>query len=590
MTSTTTKGLERHPAAEMYAEECNAGKLSRREFLVRSTALGVSAAAAYSMIGMKPAHAQMATPPMGGSLRIQMEVRALKDPRTYDWSQMANITRGFLEYLIQYNTDGSFSGVLLESWEANEDASQYTLRLRPGVTWNNGDAFTAEDVAANFIGWCDSTVEGNSMATRMGALVDPDTGVAREGGIEVVDDLTVLITYPSSDITLVPGIADYPAAIQHRDLIGTNPQDHGVGTGAYRITNYEVGVQARLEKNPDHTYWGDAYLDEVTFIDLGQDPAAWFAGAEADEFDMTYETVGEFVDLFAAVGWEQSEVTTANTVVIRPNQNNAPYDNVMVRRAINMAVDPQVCLDLGINGQGTTAENHHVCPLHPEYAELPPITIDKEAAFAMLQESGHADHVFEISSIDDDYRRNHRRRRSPAARRGLHGGTCGDPGLDLLERLDDLSVQLHQLEPPGAGRADPQPRLSLGRSLERVRLCQRRVRRASRPGQRHPGCRCPPRGDDAAADDHAGRRRDAAALLAVALPALQAHGVVNAEMHPKYEINVHYLGVSAEDQAPGPRKRVRAFLFPASRGDGGAPNGGPRNEAAFTPANPGPHN
>jgi hypothetical protein len=61
--------------------------------------------AAYSMIGLNPAEAagQRATPPMGGTLRIQMEVRALKDPRTYDWSQMANMTRGILEYLIEYN-------------------------------------------------------------------------------------------------------------------------------------------------------------------------------------------------------------------------------------------------------------------------------------------------------------------------------------------------------------------------------------------------------------------------------------------------------------------------------------------------------
>jgi peptide/nickel transport system substrate-binding protein len=393
----------------MYAQEHHEGKLSRREFLVRSTALGVSAAAAYSMIGLDPANAQSAraTPPMGGTLRIQMEVRALKDPRTYDWSQMGNVTRGLVEYLIEYNNDGSFNGVLLEGWSANADATQYTLNLRRGVKWNNGDDFTAEDVAANFAGWCDTSVEGNSMATRMGGLVDPDTGMARDGAIVIVDDHTVQINYPAPDITLIPGIADYPAAVQHRDLIGTNPLDHGIGTGAYRIDeNYEVGVRASLVRNTEHDYWGEAYLDEIIFVDLGQDPAAWFAGAEAGEFDMTFETVGEFVDLFAAVGWEQSEVTTAATVVIRPNQNNAPYDNPLVRRAITMAVDPQVCLDLGINGQGILAENHHVCPIHPEYAELAPITVDKDAAYAMLQESGHADHVFEIISIDDDYRRN----------------------------------------------------------------------------------------------------------------------------------------------------------------------------------------
>jgi peptide/nickel transport system substrate-binding protein len=62
MTATETKGLARHPAAEMYAEEYKAGKLSRREFLVRSTALGVTAAAAYSMIGLKPAQALSAQP------------------------------------------------------------------------------------------------------------------------------------------------------------------------------------------------------------------------------------------------------------------------------------------------------------------------------------------------------------------------------------------------------------------------------------------------------------------------------------------------------------------------------------------------
>ena len=66
-----------HPVAEMYAREYKAGQMSRREFLVRSTALGVSAVAAYSMIGLKPAMAQRVTPPAGGNLRIQMQILAL---------------------------------------------------------------------------------------------------------------------------------------------------------------------------------------------------------------------------------------------------------------------------------------------------------------------------------------------------------------------------------------------------------------------------------------------------------------------------------------------------------------------------------
>ena len=113
----------------------------------------------------------------------------------------------------------------------------------------------------------------------------------------------------------------------------------------------------------------------MTFVDLGTDPAAWFASAEAGEFDVTYETVGEFIDLFSAVGWERSNVTTGATVAVRFNQLNAPYDNVEVRRAILEAVDLSVVLELGVNGQGTVGENHHVCPIHPEYAELPAMAV-----------------------------------------------------------------------------------------------------------------------------------------------------------------------------------------------------------------------
>ena len=90
MTDTRTTERALHPAAYMHAQEVQDGKLSRREFLSRTTALGVSAAAAYGLLGLSaPARAQDAK--VGGILRCAMEVKAQKDPRTADWPQIANI-------------------------------------------------------------------------------------------------------------------------------------------------------------------------------------------------------------------------------------------------------------------------------------------------------------------------------------------------------------------------------------------------------------------------------------------------------------------------------------------------------------------
>ncbi|MEP1592190.1 ABC transporter substrate-binding protein [Sulfitobacter sp.] len=400
------------------AENAKKDPVSRREFLAIASAFGATSATAYGMLGMAApagaaAHANLKE---GGTVRMQMEVRALKDPRTYDWSQIANFSRGWLEYLAIWENDGTFTPGLLESWEISDDATEYTLNVRKGVTWNDGTPFTAQDVARNIEGWCDKSLEGNSMAGRFATLVDEETGKAIEGAIEVVDDHRVKLKLPKSDITLIPGMADYPAAITPEGFDPDTMLENPKGTGPYLPESLEVGVKSVLVKNPDHTWWGTEvfggpYIDRLEYIDYGTDPSAWIAAAEAEEVDAFYSMEGEYIDVMSTLdGWIENEIATAATIVIRPNQlaeidGMKPYEDKRVRNALQLAVDNAVLLELGYAGRGIVAENHHVGPMHPEYAEVEPPKTDPEAARALMEEAGMADYEHELFSIDDAWRK-----------------------------------------------------------------------------------------------------------------------------------------------------------------------------------------
>ncbi len=398
-----------HPAALMYAREHRAGALSRREFLTRTTALGVSAGAAYGLLGLPvPAQAQAAEPVQGGTLRMNMETRALKDPRTWDWQEFSNFARGFLDYMVEYQRDGTLRPMLLESWEANEDATEWTLKVRQGVTWNNGDPFTAEDVVHNIRRWCDGTVEGNSMATRFIALSDPATRQMREDAAEVVDPATVRLNLSQPDITVIVNMADYPAAVVHQSYDNGDFSNGAIGTGPYLPEVAEVGVRQVLARNPDHTWWGTAvyggpYLDRIEYIDYGTDAATVVAAASSGEIDATYQTTGDYIDIYDGLGWNKTEVLTASTITVRFNQQAPEFQDVNVRRALQMAVDNAVVLEIGYGGRGEVAENHHVCPIHPEYAELPPPVVDPARAAQMIADAGMADFEFELISVDDSW-------------------------------------------------------------------------------------------------------------------------------------------------------------------------------------------
>ena len=390
-----------------------ASDLSRREFLSLASVFGASTAMAYGMIGAaRPV--QAATPKSGGTLRVGQVLLAGKDPRAWDAiNQRANLARGWLEYLVRYTHEYTFEPYLLESWEVSEDAKTYVLKIRPGVTWSNGEALTAEHVAANISAWCDGNAEGNSMASRLSNLSDPDTKRAAEGAIQIIDDMTVQLNLSAADISIIPSISDYPAAVVHPSQIGADPFENPIGTGPYRLESFEAGVRAALVRNDSQKWWNDgngAWLDRIEYIDYGTDPAAILSAFDSEEIDVNYESVGDFVQILDSLDLVRNEALTASTVVIRTNQKaevggKTPYVDIRVRKALALAVDNAIILELGMSGFGQIAENHHVGPMHPEYAKLPPISRDIDAAQALMAEAGMSDFEHELISLEDGFRR-----------------------------------------------------------------------------------------------------------------------------------------------------------------------------------------
>lgn len=402
-----------HPYIPEMAEQLRKGKISRRDFVKTASLLGMSAAAAYAAtsvpgtgIGSK---AKAETPKKGGELRVSMNMKPIDDPATYDWSEKGNVARHITEPLVQIGQDGVAQGHLAESWSASEDLKTWTFNLRKNATWSNGDKFGADDVIYNFKRWLDPKT-GSSNQGRFSSMTQQvDTGkkdedgnavmstVASEGALEKVDDHTVRFHLNNADLALPESMADYPALIVHRrfEEEGGDLAKNPVGTGPYALKNFSVGESASLERRTDAAWWGgETHLDKITYIDHGDDPAAELAAFASGQIHTNYQTSVEQIDTIGAIpNLQLYEAVTAQTGVARMHVTKAPFDNKKLRQAIQACVDHNRMLEVVYRGKGAAAEDHHVAPVHPEYAELPKLTQDYDKAKRLMKEAGYADGI-----------------------------------------------------------------------------------------------------------------------------------------------------------------------------------------------------
>jgi peptide/nickel transport system substrate-binding protein len=283
------------------------------------------------------------------------------------------------EGLTRFMADGSVVPGLAESWEISDDGLVYTFRLHDGVTFHDGTAMDAEDVKFSL----DRARAEDSTNAQKGLFA----GIT---DVTVIDPLTVQVTLAQPNGLFLFNMAWGDAVIvapESIDNIASNP----IGTGAFTFTDWVQGDRLELTRNPN--YWGEApALASATFRFIS-DPTAAFAAMMAEDVDV-------FVGFPAPENLPQFEadprfqVLVGNTegeTILSTNNKMPPFDNVLVRKALALAIDRQAIIDGAMFGYGTPIGTHFA-PHNPDYVDLLANSpYDPEGAIALLAEAGFPD-------------------------------------------------------------------------------------------------------------------------------------------------------------------------------------------------------
>ena len=302
---------------------------------------------------------------------------------------------------VEVGTDGNSKIVpsLAESWEISDDGLEYTFHLRQGVKFHNGNDFTAEDVAYTFHRML--TVEGGVNTEFIDQIKGADELLAGETdtleGVEVVDDYTIKVTLKEPFAGFLasissPGVSIYDSEATEAagDQFGMDPAVT-VGTGPFEFSSWSFNNQLVLTRNED--YWkGASGLPGVVIkiIPDTETQSMMFESGELDILDLDY--AADSVDRFTETYPDQIvQGPRVGIVYFTMNFNKEPFQDVRVRKAVQMSIDRQAILDALYGGRGQVEQGifpHGLIGFNPDQEE---IKYDPEAAKALLAEAGYAD-------------------------------------------------------------------------------------------------------------------------------------------------------------------------------------------------------
>lgn len=291
--------------------------------------------------------------------------------------------------------DGTLSGCIAEEWEMSTDFTECKVKIHEGVKFHNGDPLTTKDVK-----WTLEEAKNQPICQRWTPNFE---------GVDIVDDYNCILRWSTGDPNYLKYFAQNYMNILPADYIeevGLDAfKEKPIGTGAFILEEWIRGDRFVFQSNKDYFLGAPTY--DTLVIRMMPDNNAALMALEAGEVDVVCDLKPTFkatVDENPNLRWEQTASTMY--VFIQVNHQKPPFDDIRVRKALNMAINREQVQAVALAGGGIMAP-YGISPYSPQWSDddpLPPY--DPERAKELLAEAGFPDGLdVTLSCREGDYQK-----------------------------------------------------------------------------------------------------------------------------------------------------------------------------------------
>jgi peptide/nickel transport system substrate-binding protein len=285
-----------------------------------------------------------------------------------------NMTWG--ETLVDVELNGQLGLRVAEEVSSNADATQWMFKIRKGVEYHDGGTVTAEDVVATLKRHTDENTKSGAQG-----IVKGISDMKAEG-----DMVTLTLASANADLPFL--MADYHLIVQKAG--GSANPTSGMGTGAYKVAEFEPGVRIAFEKFANYWDGSRGHVDQAEVLVIN-DNTARTAAIQSGQIQVMNRIDPKIVALLAG----NTDVVIERAAgpghyVFIMHCDKAPFDNNDLRMALKLAINREEMVEKILGGMGSVGNDFPINAAYPYFDDsIPQRKYDPVAATEAYKKSGH---------------------------------------------------------------------------------------------------------------------------------------------------------------------------------------------------------